>query len=203
MRSDTIMVSSSGAGIADALKTAERVAEYKGLAKKDALQLRLLTEELMGMLRGLTGEKDAKFYIEDDKNDYRIHLVTETAMDAEKRRKLLSSSTSGKNAAVTGVMSKIRDLFQQAFEPLDDDLPSYYTAGWVGYDIDPAAADFAFQDHTWSFNRYRDSITRENNTEEWDELEKSIVANLADEISIGINKNKVEMIIFKKFGGKK
>lgn len=201
MRSDTIRVRSSGSGMAEALSAAERVAAYKGLSRKDALHLRLLTEELMGMLSGLTGETEAEFFIEDEDKTFRIHLVTETAMDAEKRKKLLSSSSSGKNAAVTGVMSKIRDLFHQAFEPLEEGTPAYYSAGWIGYEIDPAAADFAFQDHTWSFNRYKESLNEEKNKEEWDELEKSIVANLADEISIGINKNRVEMIIFKKFGG--
>lgn len=126
MKSDTIKVSISGTGVAEVLKTAERVAEYKGLSRKDTLHLRLLTEEMMGMLRGLMGEADEEFFIEDEKNEYRIHLVTQTDMDAEKRKKLFSSSSSGKNAAVKGVMSKIRDLFKQAFEPMDDDLSAYY-----------------------------------------------------------------------------
>ena len=34
--------------------------------------------------------------------------------------------------------------------------------------------------------------------EEWDELEKSIIANLADDVTVGINGNNVEMIITKK-----
>jgi hypothetical protein len=35
--------------------------------------------------------------------------------------------------------------------------------------------------------------------EEWDELEKSIVANIADEVQISIRDTTVEMVIFKKF----
>ena len=199
MKSDVISVSSSGNGVAEALSTSELVAAYKGLPKKDALHLRLLTEEMMGMLQGLTGETEAEFFIEDENNSFRLHLITDTAMDAEKRRRLLSSSTSGKNAAVTGVMSKIRDLFQQAFEPLEDDGVSFYTTGWVHHP-DSGGIDFSIYDSAWSFNQYRVSV---KDAEEWDELEKSIVANLADEVSIGINKNKVEMIIYKKIGEKK
>lgn len=199
MRSDVIRVSSSGKGVAEALSTAERVAAYKGLSKKDTLHLRLLTEEMMGMLQGLTGETEAEFFIEDENNSFRLHLITYTAMDAEKRRRLISSSTSGKNAAVKGVMSKIRDLFQQAFEPLEGDGVSFYTTGWVHHP-DSGVIDFSIYDSAWSFNQYRVSV---KDAEEWDELEKSIVANLADEVSIGVNKNKVEMIIYKRIGEKK
>lgn len=198
MRSDIIKVQNSGEGVAKALAASEAVAAYRGLSRKDTLHLRLLTEEMMGMLQGLTGEKEAEFYIEDDSGEFRLHLITDTAMDSEKRRRLLGSSTSGKNAAVKGVMGKIRDLFQQAFEPQDADMPAYYAAGWMGYDADPFGLDFAAYENTWSFNRYRETVDEEPEKEEWDELEKSIVANLADEIRIGINKNKVEMIIFKK-----
>ena len=45
---------------------------------------------------------------------------------------------------------------------------------------------------------FRDTVSEAKDEEEWDELEKSIVANLADEISIGIKKNRVEMVIYKK-----
>ena len=37
------------------------------------------------------------------------------------------------------------------------------------------------------------------NSAEWDELEKSIVANIADDIKIAIAGNKVEMTAYKKF----
>ena len=35
--------------------------------------------------------------------------------------------------------------------------------------------------------------------EAWDELEQSVVANIADEIKIGIADDSAEMIIYKKF----
>ena len=38
--------------------------------------------------------------------------------------------------------------------------------------------------------------------DEWDELEKSIIANIADDVSVGINKDMVEMIITKRFMNK-
>lgn len=199
MRSDVIIVKTDGSGVKEALSQAEAVAVYKSLSKKDALHLRLITEEMMGLLQGLTGETEAKFYIEDEEHEFRLHLITETAMDSVKRRKLLESSTSGKNEAAKGVMGKIRDLFQQAFEPLDDGVTGYYNAGWINCDIEPISVDYTMYENTWSLKRYRDSLGEyEKEKPEWDELEKSIVANLADEVKIDIRKNRVELIIYKK-----
>lgn len=199
MRSDIIHVTSKGAGMAEALAQAEAVAVYKGLKEKQALQLRLLTEEMMGMLRGLTGENSADFFIEDEDCSFKLHLKTETQMTDEKRKALLSTATSGKNAAAQGVMGKIRDLYERAFEPINDKIPASYVSGWI-----PAAADCAAVDPAlyslWSFNRFRENLAKEpEKTEEWDELERSIVANIADEIQIGIRSSSVELVIYKKF----
>ena len=52
----------------------------------------------------------------------------------------------------------------------------------------------------WLFSRYKTALQEGRGPQEdWDELEKSIVANVADEIEIGIKDNTVEMIIYKKF----
>ena len=55
MKTDKITVSSQGARMGAALEQAEKVAAYKGLKMKDALHLRLLTEEMIGSFQ--LGEK--------------------------------------------------------------------------------------------------------------------------------------------------
>lgn len=50
MKTDVITVSSQGVQMASALNLAEKVAAYKELSGKNALHLRLLTEETMGMM---------------------------------------------------------------------------------------------------------------------------------------------------------
>ena len=77
MRTDTIIVSSRGNQMEAALKEAEKVAAYKGLSAKNALHLRLLTEEMMGMMRSITGENTGEFWIEDKDNDS-IELKVQT-----------------------------------------------------------------------------------------------------------------------------
>ena len=65
MKTDKITVSSQGARMNAALEQAEKVAAYKGLSMKDGLHLRLLTEEMMGLMRSITGEREGIFWIED------------------------------------------------------------------------------------------------------------------------------------------
>ena len=43
------------------------------------------------------------------------------------------------------------------------------------------------------------SEKREGAAEAWDELEKSVIAHVADEVRISIHGYDVEMIVFKKF----
>ena len=206
MKSDVIAVSSGGEGMEEALRQTEDVALYKKLDKKNALHLRLLGEEMMGMLRSLTGETEASFWIEDNKQGvFELHLKTVTVMDAEKRGELLRVSTSGKNSAAKGIMGKIKDIFESMLAPDDLSPPNYYESGlqYDGFDMTDDPMKLAMISVTsWSLEQYRESIKAEENSpdkaEEWDELEKSIVANLADEVKIFINGNAVEMVIYKK-----
>ncbi len=198
MRSDIIHVKSDGTGIKEALVQAERVARYKGLEKKPELHLRLLTEEMMGMVGAMTGVLDAEFWIEDEDNAFQLHLRTDTAMNSKLRRELLSVSTSGANEAAKGVTGKIRELFEKALEPADNTLTAPYCTGWTFTGADNAAPGM-ITSGVWSFNTYKESVKAgEESQEDWDELEKSIVANLADEIKIWIRNGKVELTIFKK-----
>ena len=73
MKTDIITVSSSGSQMEKALEQAEKVAAYKGLPAQSALRLRLLTEEMMGMMRSITGEQEGQFWIEDENGVYQLH----------------------------------------------------------------------------------------------------------------------------------
>ncbi len=208
MKSDVIHVTNGGVGITDAVKQTEKVAAFKALSKKESIHLLLLTEEMMGMMRALTGERRASFWIEDEIDCMKLHLKAETSMNAEMREKLLSASTTGENIAAKGVMGKIRDIFSRILEPADSTLPRSYTAGWnyseTGELIKPVIGNPMSKNagappmvSVWSLNKYRE-LAEKTSGEEWDELEKSVIANIADEIEIGIAGNTVEMIIYKK-----
>ena len=85
MKTDVILVSSRGKEMEKALKQAEKVAAYKGLERQSALQLRLLTEEMMGLMRSITGETEGSFWIEDEEGVYSLHLKVENRMNEEQK----------------------------------------------------------------------------------------------------------------------
>ena len=201
MKSDVIVVNSSGKGMSEALQETESVSSYKKLDAKESLHLRLLSEEMMGLMRALTGEKEALFWIEDNDGQFELHLKTMTMMNSEKRKKLLGSSTSGKNSAATGILGKLRDVFEKMLDADGGPLPEFYADGLM-YDHleDPMAVSMTNAMTSWSLRKYMESYSENEAAEkkESDNLEQSIVTALADEVKIFINGSAVEMIIYKK-----
>ena len=61
-----------------------------------------------------------------------------------------------------------------------------------------------FELYTWSMEDYRDQLRQHreldqrDSQEAWDELERSVVAKLADDVKVSIRGRNVEMTIIKK-----
>ncbi len=194
MKSDVILVNSEGDKIEKALDLAERVSDYRRLAPKSRLQLRLLTEEMMGLMRAVTGERFGDFWIEDEDGTTHLHLKVETVMNSVKRDQLLSAATSGKNEAARGIMGTLIDLFDR---DCDSDVAAYtapiLTCGMEGGGLLSAA------NLDWSLTVCRENLAGQDGSEEaWDELEKSVVSHVADDVRVRIRGREVEMIIDKK-----
>lgn len=200
MKSDTIHVASSGKGLSEALEQADKVAVFKSLDDKSSLHLRLLTEEMMGMMRALNGEKEGEFWIDDEGGVFALHLKAKTAMNSALRSDLLEVSKSGKNAAAKGVTGKLRDLFERFMEPQcvgeGEVIPLMdHTFASAEFGVLPMpGAD------QWSLRSYKQAAEDGRAPKEaWDELEKSVIAKLADDVLIGIAGSHVEMTVIKKF----
>ncbi len=204
MKTDVIRITGSGEGIDSALLETEKAAEYRGLGHKQALRLRLLAEEMTGMLRTIVGdENEYTFWIENTGLVFRLHLATEVLVDRPLHDELLKASTSGKNAAAKGFMGRLKDILLRLREPGGMIQPTEYGYAYIDiceYDPSPLYPADAMCEG-WSLKAYRSTIgdTREEEPERWDELEKSITANLADDISIFIRGDSVEMVVEKSF----
>ena len=183
-----------------ALNQVDKVAAYKGLSPKDALHLRLLAEEMMAMMRSITGETQGKFWIEDEGGTYELHLQEATRMTSVKREKLLSTATSGKNESARTFMGKLRDFFERGS---DADIAAHtgplMMPGMYEHSSTPTL------DWEWSMTQYERALSSavdrkdENALKAWDELEKSVVAHVADDVKVSIRNQVVEMTIIKKF----
>ena len=198
MKTDVITVSSKGARMGSALAQVDKVIAYKQLSGKNALHLRLLVEEMMGLMRSITGETEGKFWIEDEDDVYQLHLKVDTVMDSGKRDQLLSTASSGKNEAARGFMGRLRDFFDRS---ADADLAGY--SSLMLPDMYERTST-PTMDWEWSMMKYEDALSykvKENDSqakEAWDELEKSVVARVADDVKVAICGGAVEMILIKK-----
>ena len=172
MTSDRINIDNEGNGFEAALFQAEAVAKYRGLDQKETLRLQIITEELMGIVRSITGETAGVFWIDSEGRTFTLHLSTKTVMDASKRYQLLSTATSHRNEAAKSFIGFLRDKMESAM--LAGDTGIYYDSN--GNPLDEAP-----------------------NSEEWDRYERSVLRKLADEIRIGVRGDTVQMDVVKRF----
>ena len=198
MKTDVVTISGRGSGMEAALEQAEKTAVYKGLTGKDAMHLRLLTEEMMGVMRSVTGETDGLFWIEDREGTYELHLQVRTRLSDEKREQLLSVSSSGKNESAKGLMGRLRDFFYWNGDDLAIGESTLLLPDAFEHSSSPTL------DWEWSMKRYETALytmVKQNDPaakEAWDELEKSVVKNVADDVKVFIRSGVVEMVIIKK-----
>ena len=199
MKTDVITVSSKGKQMETALKQAEKVAAYKELSPKDALHIRLLTEEMMGLMRSITGKTEGEFWIEDEDGECRLHLRVKTRLSSENREELLTVSTTGKNESAKGLMGRLRDFFDWGSE---EELAAYSSPLLLPDMFEHTSSPSL--DWEWSMVMYENTLTEriEQNDaqakEAWDELEKSVVKHVADDVRVYIRNGVVELVILKK-----
>lgn len=190
MKTDIIVISSDGNNMEKVLKEVDALAACKSLSPKDAMHLRLLAEETLAMMRAITGRVNGEFWIEERSDVYELHLKVETLTDAQMREQLLSASTTGKNEATRGFMGKIHAFFQPTA-----DAPMF-AAGFGGAPQMYGSYEWSMVDYREQLRQYREQ-NAEGSQEAWDELEKSVVAHVADDVKVSILGRTVEMIIVK------
>ena len=74
MKSNVCEIKIGGSGLKNILVEVEKVTSYNCLEKKQALRLRLLAEELTGMLPELVKNFDGIFWLENEENKY-LHIL--------------------------------------------------------------------------------------------------------------------------------
>lgn len=181
----------------EVLKEVEIAAVYNRLERKPSIQLRLLAEEMIGVEKGILGFVRGEFYMENDKNEYKLHLDAQLNLEPSERDAFVNVSSSKRNEVYKGFKGKI-------LKAIDSMTGAGASAAGV---TSPMASTYmendvitGFQSNgldLWQLTRYEEE--NRDNQEIWDELEKSIVACLADEILIGFREGQLSMTVIKKF----
>ena len=193
-----ITVSSRGNRMEAALGQVDKVIAYKELSGKNALHLRLLAEEMMGLMRSVTGAGEGLFWIEEEDQEYRLHLQVRARLSEEKRERLLDVSSSGKNESAKGLMGRLRDFFDWGS---DEDLATFTSPLLMPEAFEHTSSPVL--DWEWSMRRYESALCAQMANDPaardaWDELEKSVVKHVADDVKVFIRNGVVELVILKK-----
>ncbi len=189
----------------EALNLTDKTAASLQLSKKESFHLRLLSEEMFSMVRAIAGNFTADFCIEAEDRSCKLCLETaKMELDYGKRREFLSVSTKGENIASRGIMEKIRNIFEAGLYGMEEGfkLQAEYGGGMYLYgSMDSMDVGLADTIYAWSMQKYKSEVESDisKNEEAWDEIEKSIIANIADDVKVGVRKDSLTIIIEKKF----
>ena len=89
METEIMRITSQGLGMKEALAATEKAGLDAELERKEILRLRLLAEELFGMLRGIAGDVEADYRLERKDREFILHLASDVTMTKEMREQLL------------------------------------------------------------------------------------------------------------------
>ena len=113
MKSNVCKIEKGTQDLAAILNESEKVATFNDLTHKQSLQLRLLCEELDGMLPKIIDDFDGKFWIEFVDGVCKINVTLEfEEYTTEKKQELVKIAKNKKNAAATGIVGKIRSAIE-------------------------------------------------------------------------------------------
>ena len=164
------------------------------ITPKTSSCIRLLTEEVFSMFYELLEEDKLDFSLEKDTNKVIITVSVDAWADEETKKQFIDMSSTGKNDAYKGVKGFFKSI-------LDSLISSTSGFGGVGMSEELGYSsyenDYSSQIYRWRLSEYVERTPVEKVKEKWDELEKSIIMNFADDISISIRGSIVEMSIVK------
>ena len=154
MRSNTCKIEKGTRDLDAILKESERVAEYNGLSHKQSLQLRLLCEEIDGMLPNIIDDFEGELWIDFEDGVCKVNVSVQIPeFDTEKKEELIGIAKNKKNAAAVGIVGKIRDAVENFF--LNETtaaafaMPFYPSIGFS------EGMDYSY---LWSLQQYRTTV---------------------------------------------
>ncbi len=202
---EQIFVNSDEERVGEVYEQVDAVIDSLKLYKTDALHMKLLFEETIGMIKAITEDFTALVWAERYNDECWLRLMGKTKMNIDKRLDLMSVSSSGENALAVGFMGKIKDIVETGMLTYDGVSKLQQKYNGYGFDCDgpvktigPSTNPTSYSGFVWTMDEYKQDLNNDKSLEAkgyWDELEKSIVASIAKNVIVGIDKNQIEMAI--------
>ena len=198
MKSSVCKIEQGSQDLAAILKESERVAAYMGLTHKQTLQLRLLCEEMDGMLPHIIDDFEGNIWFEYEANVCKIKVSIEIpAFNTGKKAELIDLAKNKKNVAAMGLVGKIRNAIENFF--LSEETIWALSVSSGTFHLATGYSEGVDYTYLWSLEGYRNAMAKEEQPEEWDELEKSVIASVADDVVVGVKGSRADIVIVKKF----
>lgn len=204
MESKKFTVNSDAERMAAARFATEEFSRDAKLSQRDTLRLTLLVEETLGMVKAMVNEFYGQLWFVGDGDKVQLHLQATASVNADAKEELLSVSTTGKNAATKGFMGMLGEVITSAAHSFGKGLDEAYgqSAMQFGF-VSPSGMDTPdVYDLTpiWTLQQYRANLEAGREKSEaaeaaLEDLEKSIVANLADDVVVGVKRDRIELVI--------
>ncbi len=159
------------------MKKVETFSRRYSLSTRETSQLRLLSEEMYGLLSPYAGGSDITSSLRMKGQICEVRLKMDAELSADVRRELLRMSSSGGNILRKNMVEFLQDVVRD-YRRGNDDLRS----------------------GRWSLRQYEKSLLEDDTAldEEKDEFQRSIISRLADDVQIGVREGKVEIVAYKK-----
>jgi len=185
MRTDIIQVDNQGNGFDEIMKQAAKTAKYCGLDAKNTVHLQILTEELLSLVKSVTGSMKSGIWIETDEGKAELHLTTRSKLSREKRDQLIKTASSGKNEAAGTFLGMLRNFLEQATAGNGPDVSDDVLNKLLSHQVLPEEA-FRSQEGAVDVSK-------------WDGYEKSILQHVADDVRITIRGDLLDIVVSKSF----
>ena len=198
MKSNVCKIEKGTRDLEAILKESERVAEYNGFTQKQTLQLRLLCEEIDGMLPNIIDEFEGELWIDFKDGVCKVNVSIQIPdFTIGKKEELICIAKNKKNAAAVGIVGKIRNAIENFF--LDEVYAEGLDSPYASFHMSTDYIDGMDYSCLWSLRQYKNTVKQDEQVAEWDELEKSVIASIADDVIVGVKGKRAEIVITKMF----
>ena len=98
-----------------ALNEVDSFSRYRGLGARQSEQLRLIGEELLGMVGGMLDVSEGRFWIEAEGEQYTVNLAAKSIIGTRAKSILNTTSKNTEYKGVTGIVRRAIDDMSQMF----------------------------------------------------------------------------------------
>ena len=207
--SEIVHINSDLKGREEALAAADSFNRLNNVDRKYALHIRLITEELICLVHDIMKGFIGNLWLEKQDNRsgklFRVCLSAQRAATPEQEEQLLALASSGQNENSMGLIGKIREAIRlNMLLSTGGSIPKEYSAEDKWYSLGQGedseeSTDEKVGEILWSLQSYRKSLSELNDgsSKEDEELNRSIIAQLSDNVKIWLTADTTEVIIEK------